>query len=620
MEDWARGLVGRLQRKSKFFAKLALQAKSLTKKLEEDSSNFDEIKREMIRLIQSDNSLSKFIQLFDDALENKISGAINTDELKEACQKVKEALSQIPGPLEENYPLATVGPVPRWVLKILKQLAETLILIRKSMTFPMNKFTGRLFGGERTEDLLFNKFLGDVQLYGEYLPTRGRAVRRFHKLMWRIEKAHWEQEEEKQKRDKNYQKAEPKYTILAHSLGTVMSMDALVSAHVDMVKRSVTDNELPNLPFPGYLQGESKSDIWDFNTYLKRNNDFLEKKKNRELTPDDENQWETTRKNLEKVDNNLLFLNTEWKDNVDSYITLGSPIDKFLVLWWLNYQYLNLDKWKMIGEKRTKDGVEKIKHFNYTDEQDPVGHALDKFQDTQAFKSIFKKVEDRVFNRYVLPGVAHLKYWEDLELFRHIAHKAVDQINPPIKEPRWFKPWTYFRVDQTNPSTQEPGWFKPWVYIEVVFITYFLIPLGLTLVLFFIGTGALEEAEWYKQWPTIAAFVLAGWLSLRLIHLLVWWRQIMRQKASQHFIKKKEEKTDLWELQFRKFAAGIAGLLICLSPVGFFLLAWNFHQNFLLQPLERDFQLLQLCSLATFVFGWLAIDYAYLKLKNWARR
>ena len=85
-------------------------------------------------------------------------------------------------------------------------------------------------------------------------------------------------------------------------------------------------------------------------------------------------------------------------------------------------------------------------------------------------------------------------------------------------------------------------------------------------------------------------------------------------------IKKKEEKTDLWELQFRKFAAGIAGLLICLSPVGFFLLAWNFHQNFLLQPLERDFQLLQLCSLATFVFGWLAIDYAYLKLKNWARR
>ena len=30
----------------------------------------------------------------------------------------------------------------------------------------------------------------------------------------------------------------------------------------------------------------------------------------------------------------------DWIRNVDAFVTLGSPIDKYLVLWWHNYEHL----------------------------------------------------------------------------------------------------------------------------------------------------------------------------------------------------------------------------------------------------------------------------------------
>ena len=46
------------------------------------------------------------------------------------------------------------------------------------------------FRFKEMKELVFVKFLGDVQLYGEYSRCRGRAVRRFHELMARVEAAH----------------------------------------------------------------------------------------------------------------------------------------------------------------------------------------------------------------------------------------------------------------------------------------------------------------------------------------------------------------------------------------------------------------------------------------------
>lgn len=494
-------------------------------------------------------------------------------------QKIEDWAQGLVGRLKRKDQHEKDNKLPRnpgWVLKILEQLAETLIFVRRLLSFRVKK----------VEDMVYNQFLGDVQLYGEYPRTRGRAVRRFHKLMWLIHTKHWELEEEKQKNDPTYKKADPEYTILAHSLGTVMSMDALLYALVDdeIRKEKKKIDAHPELPFPGYWI--SKKEMDEIETYKK----FIATEESKEKSEQDEEKLIAAKRKLEYLLDDLKgkveFLNTEWIKNVDSFITLGSPIDKFLVLWWLNYSYLNSPNW---GNGWSRSG-ERIKHFNYTDEQDPVGHALDKFQVTKAFKSIFKKVEDRVFNRYLVPGVAHVKYWEDLELFQHIAHYSVDQ-------------------EKTESPPKKPGWFKPLIYIGIVFITYFLIPLLLTLMLFFIGTGALEAAEWHSRLFGATAFVLAGWVSLKLLHLLVWWRQIMRQKAYQHLKTKKN--------RFRTFAAWIARILVFSFPIVFSILAKDTFQQTLSQPSKESFQCFIFYSLGALVFGWVGIIFLYLKLKTW---
>lgn len=511
VDDWAKGLVGRLQHKANFFEKLSKPARILFKNIKEDSSNIDEIKDEMTKLIQENDLFSQFIQLLDDDLENKISNAKNADELKEAWQEVKKTLDQTSGSAVENYPLLNFGPVPKWVLKILKQLAETLIFVRRLLSFRVKK----------VEDMVYNQFLGDVQLYGEFPRTRGRAVRRFHKLMWRIHTKHWElekeREEEAQLEEKEYEKATPEYTILAHSLGTVMSMDALLYALVDMdirIEKEKIDKH-PELPFPGYWIYKKEMDE------IEIIENFIATEEPKEKSEEDEKKLSAAKRKLEYLLDDLKgkveFLNTEWIKNVDSFITLGSPIDKFLVLWWLNYSYLNSPNWKS-GWSRSG---EKIKHFNYTDEQDPVGHALDKFRETEAFKGIFENGEDRVFNRYVLPGVAHVKYWKDLELFQHIAHFSVDE-------------------QKTDPPPKEPEWFKLSAYCQALLLTYFAVPIILTILITFTFTWALITDDGHGKLLGLSVLIALFILGRRLIDLILWWRKVMREKAGKHFTSRQE--------------------------------------------------------------------------------
>ena len=107
----------------------------------------------------------------------------------------------------------------------------------------------------------------------------------------------------------------PRYTILAHSLGTVMSMDALMYGHLSKEVYEFP-GKFSNLPFPGYA-----------NQY---------EKVNEHNPPDDSYRW------LQQNCKN--YLGEKWIDNVDTFITLGSPIDKFLTIWWQNYIYLGKDK------------------------------------------------------------------------------------------------------------------------------------------------------------------------------------------------------------------------------------------------------------------------------------
>ena len=288
--------------------------------------------------------------------------------------------------------------VPSWIIKILSNLVDIFIILQTLMSFKIKE----------VEYKIFTEFLGDVQLYGEYPITRGKAIRRFHRLMARIEEGH-----KKELAEKGLPYSEkPTYTIIAHSLGTIMSLDSLLYAHVNPdIRTGPSHSNFSNLPFPGYLTKEDASRKGDID-----------------------------------------FINTNWVERVKSFVTLGSPIDKYLVMWWLNYKYLlEKDIWK--GPVRNP-----IKHFNYSDELDPVGHNLDIVEQTVGYQRIFKKEKDVVFNRYSVFGAAHNEYWKDCELFRAIYANTVARKND-------------------NAQFQEVKRFSLLNYLKLLLSTYLVGPL-----------------------------------------------------------------------------------------------------------------------------------------------
>jgi hypothetical protein len=160
----------------------------------------------------------------------------------------------------------------------------------------------------------------------------------------------------------------------------------------------------------------------------------------------------------------------KWRDHIQNFITLGSPIDKYHVLWWHNYFHMGLgigadQTWSQDWfEERRPD--KKIVHYNLCDEQDPVGHKLDVAQGTEHYGKFFVTDEeipaqhrDIVFRRYPVPGLAHVKYWEDGGLFQGILREVIDESAPHgsyfYKKHFWEKDksmyrealqWAYFRI------------------------------------------------------------------------------------------------------------------------------------------------------------------------------
>ena len=363
--------------------------------------------------------------------------------------------------------------VPFWILRVLYLLVDTLLLVRFGMSFRFKEM----------KELVFVKFLGDVQLYGEYSRCRGHAVRRFHELMRRIEDAHYACE------PAGDQQRDPRYVIIAHSLGSIMSFDALLYASATCDVR------------------RGKCDDWKFPGYLRNDDELSESKELRKL---DEQQTTTCllskkkRRELRRLEDKFAFLNTEdWIERVESFVTLGSPIDKFLTIWWLNYRYL-------LCADRVKRAEPRITHFNYCDELDPVGHNLDVARETPGYKSVFEWKEDVVFNRYAVPGAAHNKYWTDQRLFRRILD------------------WT---VDKAGSTATRVDWFDAGVYRKLLFALYRLVPLLLLAGTYASLSLAFQAHGWRSAAVAAAVFSFLGHLGCRLIDLSIWWRQIQRQKS-----------------------------------------------------------------------------------------
>ena len=104
-----------------------------------------------------------------------------------------------------------------------------------------------------------------------------------------------------------------------------------------------------------------------------------------------------------------------WAKSVRGMMTIGSPIDKHLVLWP-----------ELFGEARAPHHLPEkpIEWRNYYDVGDPIGFALD---DARAWIKMhgwegvfnFPVDHDHGFTRYPFPGKAHVDYWRDDAVFGH---------------------------------------------------------------------------------------------------------------------------------------------------------------------------------------------------------
>ena len=444
-------------------------------------------------------------------------------------------------------------PIPPWVLPMLRSIVNTAIPIKKMLAFKYADLTRFIFDG----------FLGDVHLYGDYGRTRGRAVRHFHAVLDEImirDFMQWYWVIRKQNPEQHY--LPPEFTIIAHSLGSIMSFDALVYSHI---KDEIRNNDYgsknwpASLPFPGYdfIHEEEKKNwnylhqklraIWD------REQDNSEIRKNiAQLIP---NATELFNRTHEQTNNHSSengipspnFPYLSWRDHITNYITLGSPIDKFFVLW--PEKYTHLKERKENQEEWLEPSV-KINHYNFCDEQDPVGHHLEEVMSTQAYKTLFNTDpagnHDVVFRRYGIPGFAHIKYFNDKKLFLNIIEHIIDkntdnknntfiwkEIHENEKAYKSAKRWAYylipfFAVLATTALVSYGMMNESLLWRVAAFVGALLLwiqPNLLTAYRDEIGNNREMEKSWFAdKWNKIRP--VRGILS-RLVSAAIEWRRIL---------------------------------------------------------------------------------------------
>jgi hypothetical protein len=163
-----------------------------------------------------------------------------------------------------------------------------------------------------------------------------------------------------------------------------------------------------------------------------------------------------------------------WLERVRGFMTIGSPIDKHLILWPELFP-VTPPRWTpAIDGKR-------IEWRNYYDRGDPIGFSLD---DARAWLKAsrwdqvfsFTERDDFGFDRYPFPGKAHVDYWTDPAVFGHF-------IETVVKEPAALR-----EAQPTTDFTKPPGdiKYKKW-------LSYFVPYVGVAALLF-LGVYILYKA------------------------------------------------------------------------------------------------------------------------------
>ena len=210
----------------------------------------------------------------------------------------------------------------------------------------------------------------------------------------------------------------------------------------------------------------------------------------------------------ESARTNPKTVRTDWITRVRGFMTIGSPIDKHLLLWpklWtelLPRATVAKDESVLIGSavegEAPRTSQQRIKWRNYYDLGDPVGFRLETAREYLIEKECaafeFQDEHDVGFSRYRFPGKAHVDYWGDAAVFEHFIDEVVI---PPTSHPPAEKPGD-------KPVNAAIGLVTPYVLT-------FLLHLGAVFALYK-GIGSLlgDTTSLFKRDIVVLAVLLMG--------------------------------------------------------------------------------------------------------------
>ena len=223
--------------------------------------------------------------------------------------------------------------------------------------------------------------------------------------------------------------------------------------------------------------------------------------------------------------------NNTWLNHVDSFTTIGSPIDKFLFL------FPNIMKKDEETANTLKARENRIRWYNYSDVNDPVAAPLNDARDPAMMPWVqnsfdFPEPQDVNMKRYLMPGLAHVDYWKDDELFDLIAHQTCW---PSYKGPNGV---LGFDKDKLMNKKCYPFYLRWLSHIGGLgaFI-FFYIPVILMVVGYFVISEFVCDFS-----AAIASFKLVSflllWAYLSYVHFSCMWRVFEKFEKSKHFLSK----------------------------------------------------------------------------------
>ena len=249
----------------------------------------------------------------------------------------------------------------------------------------------------------------------------------------------------------------------------------------------------------------------------------------------------------------------DWVRCVRGFMTIGSPIDKHILLWPRLWEGHRLDS-EVGDDGRVRFGPAEAPRLvlpgpipwrNYYDFGDPVGakvkSAARLLEDRhcRAFEFDTRK-HDIGFSRYLMPGKAHTDYWKDPEVFEHFIRDVVSDGGDDAAGDGTRSPMTAATGDVPGDAPSRPSGRPEASRSQATSRP---------------APPPLSDVDTYRRgWPRSNA--LFNWLSLSIPYLLV---------AGLHFaaafVLYKWVLAGEWTTRWAAFQcmAGLGGLLICMT-------------------------------------------------------